>query len=164
MNWNDLSRYRAPLMGFAMIIVMLFHVPLSRSDAFYGLMRCGNNGVDMFLFLSGIGLWYSWTKNLPQNLLFGRNCVSSISGASSAFIPHGSSLPVFITFPNTGPMAAVTVPICSISLPTSWWAGVSGVSTTSRSGSFPPSWPSISSPPSICALSSATASGDGFRL
>ena len=49
-------------MGFAMIIVMLFHVPLSRSDAFYGLMRCGNNGVDMFLFLSGIGLWYSWTK------------------------------------------------------------------------------------------------------
>ena len=62
MNWNDLSRYRAPLMGFAMIIVMLFHVPLLRSDAFYGLMRCGNNGVDMFLFLSGIGLWYSWTK------------------------------------------------------------------------------------------------------
>ena len=62
MNWNDLSRYRAPLMGFAMIIVMLFHVPLSRSDLFYGLMRCGNNGVDMFLFLSGIGLWFSWTK------------------------------------------------------------------------------------------------------
>ncbi|MEE3391842.1 MAG: hypothetical protein VZR28_11795, partial [Candidatus Cryptobacteroides sp.] len=65
MNWNDLSRYRAPLMGFAMIIVMLFHVPLSRSDLFYGLMRCGNNGVDMFLFLSGIGLWFSWTKTHP---------------------------------------------------------------------------------------------------
>ena len=65
MNWNDLSRYRAPLMGFAMLIVMLFHVPLSRNDLFYGLMRCGNNGVDMFLFLSGIGLWYSWTKKIP---------------------------------------------------------------------------------------------------
>ena len=52
-------------MGFAMIIVMLFHVPLSRSDLFYGLMRCGNNGVDMFLFLSGIGLWFSWTKTHP---------------------------------------------------------------------------------------------------
>ena len=49
-------------MGFAMIIVMLFHVPLSRNDLFYGLMRCGNNGVDMFLFLSGIGLWFAWTK------------------------------------------------------------------------------------------------------
>ena len=66
MNWNDLSRYRAPLMGFAMIIVMLFHVPLSHSDLFYGLMRCGNNGVDMFLFLSGIGLWFSWTKTHPM--------------------------------------------------------------------------------------------------
>lgn len=65
MTWNDLSRYRSPLMGFAMLIVMLFHVPLSRNDMFYGLMRCGNNGVDMFLFLSGIGLWYSWTK--PAN-------------------------------------------------------------------------------------------------
>ena len=65
MNWNDLSRFRAPLMGFAMIIVMLFHVPLAHSDIFYGLMRCGNNGVDMFLFLSGIGLWFSWTKTHP---------------------------------------------------------------------------------------------------
>ena len=52
-------------MGFAMIIVMLFHVPLSRNDLFYGLMRCGNNGVDMFLFLSGIGLWFAWTKTHP---------------------------------------------------------------------------------------------------
>ena len=52
-------------MGFAMIIVMLFHAPLSNKDLFYGLMRCGNNGVDMFLFLSGIGLWFSWTKKTP---------------------------------------------------------------------------------------------------
>ena len=49
-------------MGFAMIIVMFFHAPLPSKDLFYGLMRCGNNGVDMFLFLSGIGLWFSWTK------------------------------------------------------------------------------------------------------
>ena len=28
----------------------------------YGVVRCGNIGVDMFLFLSGIGLWYAWTK------------------------------------------------------------------------------------------------------
>ena len=52
-------------MGFAMIIVMLFHAPLPSKDLYYGLMRCGNNGVDMFLFLSGIGLWFSWTKKTP---------------------------------------------------------------------------------------------------
>ena len=46
-----------------MLFIILFHVGLSRGDPFYGLRRCGNVGVDMFLFLSGVGLWYSWTKN-----------------------------------------------------------------------------------------------------
>lgn len=49
-------------MGFAIIIVMLFHVSLSQSSAFYGLRRMGNLGVDIFFFLSGIGLWFSWSK------------------------------------------------------------------------------------------------------
>lgn len=59
----DLSKYRGALMGAAMLIIILFHMPLSRSSAFFGLARCGNVGVDMFLFLSGIGLWYAWTKS-----------------------------------------------------------------------------------------------------
>lgn len=58
-----ISRYRGELMGLAMIFVMFFHVWMPKSNAFYGLVRCGNVGVDMFLFLSGIGLWYSWTKD-----------------------------------------------------------------------------------------------------
>lgn len=64
---NSLSKYRSALMGVAMIIVMLFHVSLPRQHALYGLVRCGNLGVDMFLFLSGIGLWFSWTKNPAIN-------------------------------------------------------------------------------------------------
>lgn len=59
---SDISRYRGELMGLAMIFVMLFHVWLPKSNAMYGLVRCGNVGVDMFLFLSGIGLWYAWSK------------------------------------------------------------------------------------------------------
>lgn len=58
----DISRFRAELMGVAMIIVVLFHVSLPRSDAFFGLRRMGNLGVDIFLFLSGMGLWFSWMK------------------------------------------------------------------------------------------------------
>ena len=60
---SDLSTYRSQLMGLAMIFVMLFHVGMPRSNPFFGFNRCGNVGVDMFLFLSGIGLWYSWTRN-----------------------------------------------------------------------------------------------------
>ena len=58
----NISRYRGELMGAAMLFVILFHVSLSRDDPFYGLRRCGNVGVDMFLFLSGVGLWFAWTK------------------------------------------------------------------------------------------------------
>ena len=59
---GNISKYRGELMGFAIIIVMLFHVDTPRSDAFYGLRRMGNLGVDIFFFLSGIGLWFSWVK------------------------------------------------------------------------------------------------------
>ncbi len=62
MDLGKISRYRGELMGFAIIIVMLFHVSTPRTDAFYGLRRMGNMGVDIFFFLSGIGLWYSWIK------------------------------------------------------------------------------------------------------
>lgn len=59
---SNISRYRAEQMGAAMLFVILFHVALDRGDPFYGLRRCGNVGVDIFLFLSGVGLWFSWTK------------------------------------------------------------------------------------------------------
>lgn len=59
----NISRYRGELMGAAMLFVILFHVSLPREDAFFGLRRMGNIGVDIFLFLSGMGLWFSWTKN-----------------------------------------------------------------------------------------------------
>lgn len=69
---EDVSRYRAPLMGVAMLLIILFHVPLSRWSPWFGLYRCGNIGVDMFLFLSGVGLWFSWTKTPSLKHFFRR--------------------------------------------------------------------------------------------
>ena len=68
----SISRYRSELMGAAMLFIILFHVDLARSDMFYGLRRCGNVGVDMFLFLSGVGLWFSWTKTPSLRHFFSR--------------------------------------------------------------------------------------------
>lgn len=61
----NISRFRGEHMGAAMLMIILFHVALPQSDPFFGLRRVGNLGVDIFLFLSGIGLWYSWVKTLP---------------------------------------------------------------------------------------------------
>ncbi|MDD5861196.1 MAG: acyltransferase [Prevotella sp.] len=58
----NISRFRGELMGIAMVFIILFHIDLARNDLFFGLRRMGNIGVDMFLFLSGIGLWFSWVK------------------------------------------------------------------------------------------------------
>ena len=68
----NISRYRGELMGAAMLFIILFHIGLPRGDMFYGLMRCGNVGVDMFLFLSGVGLWFSWTKTPSLRHFFSR--------------------------------------------------------------------------------------------
>ena len=59
----DISRFRGEQMGIAMLLIFLFHVSLPRQDAFFGLHRIGNIGVDLFLFLSGIGLWFSWVTD-----------------------------------------------------------------------------------------------------
>lgn len=60
-TYGCLSSQRGRLMGAAMLMVVLFHVGGMRHDTLaYCLSRCGNVGVDVFLFLSGIGLWFSW--------------------------------------------------------------------------------------------------------
>ena len=71
----NISRYRAEQMGAAMLFVILFHVALDRGDPFYGLRRCGNVGVDIFLFLSGVGLWHSWVKTPDVRHFYRRRLV-----------------------------------------------------------------------------------------
>ena len=68
----NISRFRSQQMGIAMLIIILFHVGLPRYDPFFGLRRMGNIGVDMFLFLSGIGLWFSWAAKPSVRHFFTR--------------------------------------------------------------------------------------------
>ncbi len=63
LNFGDLSKYRGELMGLAILFVVMFHVWMPKEYFFFPLRRLGNVGVDMFLFLSGMGLWYSWLRS-----------------------------------------------------------------------------------------------------
>lgn len=52
------SKYRSPLMGFAILWVFFFHSSI-HIPFLQGLVSIGWGGVDIFLFLSAIGLCYS---------------------------------------------------------------------------------------------------------
>jgi len=79
MNLDIVSKHRAALYGFAIIWVVLFHaVVLNKVDFSFGhrsleffhtVIGCGNVGVDVFLFLSGVSLYYSFHKN-PDTIQF----------------------------------------------------------------------------------------------
>ena len=61
-----LSKYRTQLMGVAALFIILCHAPQYGVDI-QGVPRkllvLGNVGVDIFLFLSGMGCWFSLTKS-----------------------------------------------------------------------------------------------------
>lgn len=61
-----LSKYRTQLMGVAALLIILCHAPQYGVDI-QGVSRkllvFGNIGVDVFLFLSGMGCWFSLTKS-----------------------------------------------------------------------------------------------------
>ena len=98
----NVSRFRGELMGAAMLFIMLFHVSLPRWDMFFGLRRMGNIGVDIFLFLSGVGLWFAWMKRPDRKHFFRRRYIRIYPAwliiACLYYIPrfHGGDLMAWI--------------------------------------------------------------------
>lgn len=64
LNYALLSRYRTQLMGIAMLWIILFHIELPKLPGFIqDIKDIGYGGVDIFLFLSGFGLYMSLSKD-----------------------------------------------------------------------------------------------------
>lgn len=87
-SWNLLSQYKAELYGFSILWIMLFRGiaqhsigALDRNLSFMtNFIKHGNCGVEVFLFLSGVFLYFSM-----------KNIKSSISFFISFFIENGYS-------------------------------------------------------------------------
>lgn len=71
MTFENLSKYRTQLMGVAMLSVFLFHSMSGdwMPKYIYNIASHGDIGVDVFLFLSAMGLTYSLANN-PNILSF----------------------------------------------------------------------------------------------
>lgn len=67
-NLNVFSQYRSALMGFSTILILICHsieyIGVDKGIMYHLLIQ-GNRGVDIFLFLSGIGIYYSLSNITP---------------------------------------------------------------------------------------------------
>lgn len=91
MNLSLLSTYRTQLMGIATLMIVICHsvgfgcyCPNFLLDTF---IRHGSLGVDIFLFLSGLGCWYSLNQD---KLVGGVNCliINGLQKDFSVFLCH----------------------------------------------------------------------------
>lgn len=60
---NIIKDTRAVFMGVSILWIMTFHYPFINCSPFIQIERQGYIGVDIFLFLSGFGLYHSLEKN-----------------------------------------------------------------------------------------------------
>ena len=66
-SFDLISKYRSVIMGIAILWVVLFHSSVSYGFLINSVARLGNIGVDIFLFLSGIGLFFSYERLKTSN-------------------------------------------------------------------------------------------------
>jgi len=76
--YNLLTKYRMALFGFATIWIFFRHVFFFNLES-YGMIdfitQIGDCGVDIFLFLSGFGCFYSYRNNLDISLFYKKRTI-----------------------------------------------------------------------------------------
>ena len=76
MNLSLISKYRTHIMGAAMMWIMWFHSAfVGKSEAFHFIHNIGFFGVDMFLLVSGLGLYYSMRKSKSMGEFYKKRAV-----------------------------------------------------------------------------------------
>ena len=103
-NNNLLSKYRGALMGISILLIMLFHYTEDCQiyEVHYtGWIRwfrtyIGSSSVDAFLFLSGLGLYYSMKKNPDVDIFYRRRVARLMIPYVIVALPSWIILDVFI--------------------------------------------------------------------
>lgn len=75
LNYKIISKYRNHIMGFAMLWVILFHSKSTINGPLNIIKVIGYGGVDIFLMLSGLGLYFSYVKNENKKEFYYRRLI-----------------------------------------------------------------------------------------
>ena len=60
---KDISTFRSELMGWSILWIMMLHFTFNQIKPLGFIAQYGFAGVDIFLFVSGFGLFYSLNKD-----------------------------------------------------------------------------------------------------
>ncbi|NJJ37889.1 acyltransferase family protein [Paenibacillus apii] len=74
LNYKVISKYRTELMGIAILWIVFFHstINVSTVPILNTIKATGYGGVDIFLMLSGLGLYFAWQKDSNVNTFYKR--------------------------------------------------------------------------------------------
>ena len=76
MKLSLISKYRTHIMGAAMMWIMWFHSAYAgKSEVFHFIHNIGFFGVDMFLMVSGLGLYFSMRKSKSMSAFYKKRAV-----------------------------------------------------------------------------------------
>ena len=79
MDLSTLSKYRTQLMGVAILLVALFHSSIIRANEAIDLLCfCGDMGVDIFFFVSGFGMYYTFIKKTSMKEFYMKRSIRII--------------------------------------------------------------------------------------
>lgn len=71
-DYHDISRYRSELMGWAIVWVMMLHFTFIQLKPLGFVAQYGIIGVDIFLFVSGYGLFFALEKSVSLRSYYKR--------------------------------------------------------------------------------------------
>lgn len=83
---KEMTKYRSVWMGIAILWVIFFHSDLPSVTGFIGMIKkAGYGGVDIFMFASGLGCYYSYSK-CQDGAVFMKRRIKRVMPVYLAFI------------------------------------------------------------------------------
>lgn len=111
-HYNLISRYRTHLMGLAMLWVIFFHSSIIIHNPIIDFVKSiGYGGVDIFLMLSGLGLYYSYRKCSNPVSFYKRRVFRILP----TYIPIVLGYYVLLYILNLAPLKAIFLNITTLS-------------------------------------------------
>lgn len=105
LSFNCISKHRGVLMGLTIISILIFHFTEDCVNNDYNLFSwvvnyktyVGSCGVDIFLFLSGFGLYYSYKKNPDRKNFYQKRLIRILIPYALVALPSWIILDTILT-------------------------------------------------------------------